>query len=158
MDDKKLPCFGSHKVIAVNVLDEETPYIINPECEDCPQLRACRRAFLTSEGRYILDELSEPPPMTPVTDEDGTIRTVTMDYGLTDEFAFYFSDDLGFTWEQIERFVEDFMEFAGERDGTLITYEDFSKHFARFDYPPVDEKGFMLVVQALTGEKIFTEH
>ena len=158
MDEKKFPCFGSHKVILVNVLDEETPYAINPDCEDCPRFRACRRAFLSGEGRYLLDEISEPPPVTPITDEDGTIRTVTMDYGLADEFAFYFRDDLGFTWKQIQSFVEEFMDFASKRNRTLITYEDFSKHFARFSYPSVDEKGFMLVVQALAGEKLFTEH
>ena len=159
MDEKKLPCFGSHKVILVQESGEEKiTYSINPDCEDCPQFRACRKTFLTGQGRYILDKLSEPPPVTPITDEDGTIRTVTTDYGLVDKFAFYFRDDLGFTWEQIQSFVEDFMEFAGEQGGTLITYEDFSKHFARFSYPSVDEKGFMLVVQVLAGERLFTEH
>ena len=94
MDEKKFPCFGSHKVILVNVLDEETPYAINPDCEDCPRFRACRRAFLSGEGRYLLDKLSEPPPVTPITDEDGTTRTVALDYGLTMSLPF----TSGMTW------------------------------------------------------------
>ena len=37
------------------------------------------------------------------------------------------------------------MDFADKCHGKTITYEDFSKHSARFSYPSVDEKGFMLV-------------
>lgn len=121
-------------------------------------MRACRRSFLTGKGRYILDKLSKPPPETLITEEGGTIRNVTMDYGPADEFLFYFRDHLGFAWNQIESFTEDFMHFAGEHSSTLMTYKDFSKHFASSSYPQVDEKGFMLVVRALTGEKLFTEH
>ncbi len=45
MDEEKLPCFGSHKVILVegSKEDDSISFSINPECEECPQFRACRR-------------------------------------------------------------------------------------------------------------------
>jgi len=147
MDNQKPSCFGSHKVILVEESAEGglITYSINPECVKCPQFRACRKSFLSGEGKYILDRLSKPPVM-------------KMDYSQVDECLFYFIEDIGFSYAQFEEFIEHFMDFIDRCHGKVITYESFSKYFVHLNYPQVDEKGFMLLLQVLTGEKLFTEH